>query len=80
VFDRVVRAVQAKQSIEPSWVVWRQILRLGIQFLLGVGLGLRNRASAPFQLAAIQGPRQTLANQATKTDPARPFGRGLEGF
>ena len=77
-FDRVVRAVQAKQSIEPSWVVSRQILRLGIQFLLG--LGLRNRVSAPFQLAAIQGPRQTLANQATKTDPARPFGRGLEGF
>ncbi len=59
-------------------MVWRQILRLSIQFLLG--LGLRNRVSAPFQLAAIQGPWQRLVNQATKTDPARPFGRGLEGL
>lgn len=77
-FDRVVRAMRAKQSIMYSLVFRCCVCCLSIKFLLGSGL--RNRASEPFQLAAIQGPVQRLANQATRTDPARPFGRGLEGL
>jgi hypothetical protein len=78
VFDRVVRAMRAKHSITYSWVVRRWVCCLSIQFLLG--LELRNRASEPFQLAAIQGPGQRSTNQATKTVPAPQFDRGLEGL